>query len=246
MSQSSRSLPRHATADRGAPGLTRGLLVAALLLAGCTVRPLSDAETAFLATTHGADLDTADIRIAKGAFIGRIPIERAPRPAVACRELIWPPETGDTVTGHVAGMVLYDRLMISRWFYRDDLLDGYPDRLPLSDAMFLAHEATHIWQWQHAQKTGYAPWKAAAEHQAQDDPYLFTINDSADFLDYGYEQQASLVEEYVCCRALDPAGARTARLRALLTPVFPNLAQRETADSIQIPWEHAQTRDICG
>lgn len=238
MSRSLRSLPRH-TAHSIA-----GFL-AVLLLAGCAVRPLTDSETAFLATTHGDELDASEMEIVKGALIGQIPMTRRPRPAVACRERIWPPETGETVTGHVAGMVLYDRLMIARWFYAKDLLAGYPDTLPLSDAMFLAHEATHVWQSQQSQKTGYAPWKAAAEHAASDDPYLFNINTQAAFLDYGYEQQASLVEEYVCCRALDPDGARTERLRNLLRPIFPGLADTEISQSIRLPWDGAKTQGIC-
>lgn len=264
MSPSLRSLGNHPGATgparrvwrKGAPDLIRGLLgrllgrfmgglLVTLIVSGCAVRPLSDAETAFLATTHGQELNAADMEIVKGALIGQFPMDRPPRPAVACRERIWPPETGETVTGYVAGMVLYDRLLMARWFYSKDLLKGYPMELPLSDAMFLAHEATHVWQWQQAQKTGYAPWKAAAEHSASDDPYLFNIDANADFLDYGYEQQASLVEEYVCCRALDPTGPRTDKLRNLLRPVFPDLAEAEIATRVRLPWDKANLEGIC-
>lgn len=229
----------------------RGLLFAPALwaaliaVAGCGVRGLSENEVAFLATTHGAALDTSGIDLSNGALIGNIPISRPPRPQIACREKIWPPETGEAVTGKVAGVVLYERIMIARWFFTDDFLEGYPQTLPLGRAMFLAHEATHVWQWQQRRNTGYAPWKAAMEHGASADPYLFEVGTEADFLDYGYEQQASLVEEYVCCRALDPAGARTARLKALLEPVFPGLPDRDPAGAVLLPWAGAVRHGIC-
>ena len=44
-----------------------------------------------------------------------------------------------------------------------------------------------------------------------EDPYLFDERADRRFLEYGYEAQASLVEEYVCCRALDPSGGRGPR-----------------------------------
>ena len=37
----------------------------------------------------------------------------------------------------------------------------------------------------------------------------------------GYEQQGAIMEEFVCCRALDPSGARTERLYGILRDVFP-------------------------
>ncbi|MBE3640138.1 hypothetical protein [Mangrovicoccus algicola] len=220
------------------------LLIAALALAGCATRPLTGTETAFLATTHGPGLDASRISLTKGAIIGRWPITRPARPAVTCREKIWPPEEGE-VTGHAAGVTVFDRILIARRIHAGDYLPDYPDTLPLPQAMFLAHEATHVWQWQHRATTGYAPWKAAAEHGVSDDPYLFEIAPGRDFLDYGYEQQASLVEEYVCCRALDPEGARTGRLRALLARYFPGMADHESARRIALPWNGVEAKGIC-
>ena len=215
-----------------------------LLLAACASRPLTPAETAFLETTHGPGLDTSGIHLTRGALIGNWPMTRPARPALACREKIWPPEQG-TVTGYTAGVTLFDRILIAERIWSGDFLDGYPDTLPLPRAMFLAHEATHVWQWQHRAETGYAPWKAAAEHGVSDDPYLFEIAPGRRFFDYGYEQQASLVEEYVCCRALDPEGERTHRLRAMLEPVLPGLAETEVAPQVLLPWKGVTTAGIC-
>jgi hypothetical protein len=105
---------------------------------------------------------------------------------------------------------------------------------------------THIWQWQHRESTGYTPWRAASEHSRNGDPYLFDLALDRSFVDYGFEQQASLVEEFVCCRALDPEGVRTDRLYELLRPVFPGLARHSVPMDVKLPWAAVETRGICG
>jgi hypothetical protein len=89
--------------------------------------------------------------------------------------------------------------------------------------------------------TGYHPFRAFSEHVRIEDPYLFDPQDDRRFLDYGYEVQASLVEEYVCCRAVDPRGARTARLERLIGQVMPVTPLQSRADAVTevIPWEDA-------
>jgi len=219
--------------------------VAVAALAGCAARPLTEAERAFTATLHDRALDAAAVRIHRGAVIGGWPMTRPPRPYRACRERIFPREREPEIETSVAGFVLGNRIFVARDLYARDYLGDYPETLPLTAAMFLAHELTHVWQWQTRETTGYAPWRAAGEHAARADPYLFDLAVGRDFLDYGYEQQAALIEEYVCCRALDPDGARTGRLRALLRPHFPGLAPRSPARRVAIPWTGAQTEGIC-
>ena len=129
--------------------------------------------------------------------IAGFPGSRKPRPYSTCRERIWPPETTPRIRWTVAGFALQDHLYVSRRKWRDDFLAAYPDRLPLADAMFLAHELTHVWQWQHTARTGYSAFAAASEHGDSDDPYRFELTPGKPFLSYGYEQQAALVEEGV-------------------------------------------------
>jgi hypothetical protein len=95
--------------------------------------------------------------------------------------------------------------------------------------------------------TGYHPFRAFAEHRNTKDPYLFDSDGRHRFLDYGYEQQASLVEEYVCCRALDPEGDRTARLERLLRQSMPLAPQLERLDGLEIlvPWDGLDRHSIC-
>lgn len=222
------------------------LLCLVIALAGCG-RPLTDVERAFADTLHGPALNADAVRVARVPLIDRFKMERPPRPQVACRERIHPPETGPVVRASVAGIVLFETLFASHPAWREDYLAGYPDTLPLREAMFLGHELTHVWQWQNRRLTGYHPLRAAAEHKPGDDPYLFAVALDRPFFDHGYEQQAALVEEYVCCRALDPEGARTARLRELLRPVFPALARdsRVPRDAVRLPPDAPKTAGIC-
>ena len=221
------------------------LLLLLCLLSACA-RPLTETERAFAATVHGPSLNADAVRIH-----GRNPLyllrqSRDARPPVACRERIRPAEVSPVET-RIAATVLFNRAFFARPFFLEDYLSDYPKRLNLPDAMLLAHELTHVWQWQNAKTTGYTPFRAAVEH-VDDDPYLFELPDGAVFSDYGYEQQGGLVEEFVCCRALDPDGGRTQRLYDLLSPVFQGLERRSRVDArdILLPEGHGPLTSICG
>ncbi|WP_206615026.1 hypothetical protein [Mesobaculum littorinae] len=223
------------------------IVLAICLLAGGCGRPLSENERAFTATLHGEALDMGRVRIVDGALIGDIRHSRPPRPSLTCRERILPPEVAPVIVTRTAAFVLFDTMFMSRRYYRDDLMEAYPERLTLARAMLLAHEMTHVWQWQNRAVTGYHPIRAAAEHSPRGDPYLFDLGERRGFLQFSYEQQGSLVEEYVCCRTLDPEGARTDRLRALLAPHFPGLARTTGPEvgTVLVPWGEAPIAGIC-
>ncbi|ATF17832.1 hypothetical protein [Phaeobacter gallaeciensis] len=221
------------------------------LLAGCLAllscgRPLSEGEQQFLSSIHGSELDMDRLRIVKGAPLSQVTFRRKPRPRVTCRERILPPVKEEIVTSSPAALALFNRIFFVRDWYIDDYMPAYPDRLYLVEAMLLAHEATHVWQWQQRAKTGYHPLRAAAEHRASDDPYLFELTGNDRFIDFGYEQQGAIVEEYVCCRALDPTGARTERLHQMLKGAMPvsDLPQSRESD-VYLPWKEAELRGIC-
>lgn len=223
-------------------------LVIGLALAGCG-RKLTDAETAYLATVHGDSLDTRPVRLVRGVPVGSITFQRKPRPRVTCRERILPPVKEEVVTTRPAAVALWNRVFFARNWYVDDYLRGYPELMSLSAAMLLAHEMTHVWQWQNRALTGYSPLRAAREHGQSPDPYLFGLGSDRDFLEFGYEQQGAIVEEYVCCRALDPAAERTGRLHDLLAaylPVtdLPRTGKRERP--VLLPWKGARIQGICG
>jgi len=220
--------------------------IALLVLAGCG-RPLTGSERAFAETLQGSDMALDRVRLVRGAPVGSFTFHRKPRPPVTCRERIMPPETEAIVTTRPAAVTLFNRIFFSKEWYLDDYAPGYPDRLYLVEAMLLAHELTHAWQWQNRTRTGYSPLRAAAEHGAADDPYLFDLAATPDFLEFGYEQQGAIVEEYVCCRALAPQAARTRRLHEMLSQAFPvaPLPHSGRERAVYLPWKDARLAGIC-
>ncbi|WP_146344840.1 hypothetical protein [Falsiphaeobacter marinintestinus] len=217
-----------------------------LLLVSACGRPLTDTELAFAQKIQGDELNVKRVRLVKGAPVGSVTFKRKVRPRVTCRERILPPAKEEIVTTRPAAVTLFNKVYFSKDWYIENYLPSYPDRLYLVESMLLAHELTHVWQWQNRKKTGYHPLRAAAEHGQSDDPYLFDLENSPDFLSYGYEQQGAIVEEYVCCRALAPQASRTRRLHAMLQDAFPvsDLPQSREND-VYLPWKDAELTGIC-
>ncbi|MGR3794003.1 hypothetical protein [Vannielia sp. SX4] len=218
-----------------------------VLLASSCGRPLTEAEKGFLQEIHGDGADLSRVRLTTWSSVGAIERTYLTRPRTTCRELILPPSTARSFKSRTAGLVLFNRIYLNPDWYLEEYLEGWPDELNLPAAMFIAHEITHVWQWQNRKLTGYHPLKAAAEHRGNSDPYLFDPSSNPQFLDYPYEQQASLVEEFVCCRTLDPKGSRTARLRDLLKQVMDPapLELSRPVGAVILPWEGAETKGIC-
>ncbi|MDK3019967.1 hypothetical protein [Pseudodonghicola flavimaris] len=221
------------------------LTLALLGLATCG-RPLTDHEMAFAETLQGRAMDLDRVRLVRGAPLGSITFHRKPRPRVTCGERILPPATDEIVTAKPAAVTLFNRILFTRDWYLADYLPHYPQRLYLSEAMLFAHEMTHVWQWQNRARTGYSPLRAAAEHRGTDDPYLFDLTSAPAFLDFGYEQQGAIMEEYVCCRSLAPQAARTRRLHRMLSEALPlaPLPRRRESDVV-LPWRGVTLAGIC-
>ncbi|MEM9344930.1 MAG: hypothetical protein AAGA87_17990 [Pseudomonadota bacterium] len=222
------------------------VFLAAVTLTACTDRPLTANETAFARTIMGDELNAEEVRITRGSVLALARITVPPRPQTTCREKLYP-ELTEPVEGVIPAFVYGDRMYYGRDFWERDFLAGYPTRMDLVSAMRLAHELTHVWQWQARAQTNYHPLKAAREHQLVEDPYLFDTDEVRPFLSYGFEQQGALVEEYVCCRAVDPDGARTNRLRQIVSQVFPAAAKDEAVpqSGIRIPWAGADLKGVC-
>ncbi|MEH6646770.1 hypothetical protein [Sulfitobacter sp.] len=221
-------------------------LILLLFLAACG-RPLTDTERAFAATIHGPTLNYDRVRLHDGAPTRAVTFRRKPRPRTTCRELIFPPHPPKetVITTKPAAVALYNRVLFDKDWFLEDYLPDHPDRIGLVAAMLLSHELTHVWQWQNRKLTGYSPLKAATEHSQSDDPYLFDLKDRK-FLEFGYEQQGSIVEEFVCCRALQPQGARTSRLHALVSQVMPVAPlPHSPAYDVGLPWDGVDLKRIC-
>ena len=108
-------------------------------------------------------------------------------------------------------------------------------------------EMTHIWQWQNRDITGYSPITGASEHQPRVNLYLFDPDEEIDFLSMGYEQQAALVGEFVCCRTPAPTAPRTQRLYDTLSAVMAVQHPTQTPVPLQVTgvYENANLVGIC-
>ncbi|MFK7940140.1 MAG: hypothetical protein AB8B82_12220 [Roseovarius sp.] len=205
---------------------------------------MTEAETQFAQSIHGDTLDTQRIRFVDGALVGSVTFQRQKRPRLACRERIFPEPKDELVTVGPAAVALHNKIFFTRRYFLTDYMADYPEQIDLYSAMLFAHEITHIWQWQNRAVTGYTPLRAGREHVNSDDPYLFDISTKTNFLDYGYEQQAGIVEEYICCATLDPKAPRTQRLEQMLRGAFP-MSKLAITDNVVLPWDKAETRGIC-
>lgn len=224
----------------------RILMMFLILLASCG-RPLTEQERAFADTMQGSTLNLDRVRLVEGAPVTAITFYRKARPRLACRERILPPPEEGVVTAKPAAVALFNRVYFTKQWYLEDYMSDFPEQMNLVASMLLAHELTHVWQWQNRRTTGYHPLRAAAEHGGNKDPYQFDIESSPDFLTYGFEQQGAIVEEYVCCRSLDPTAPRTQRLHDMLSAHFdlsPLPDQRRERDVV-IPWSGAELAGIC-
>ncbi|MCG7493091.1 hypothetical protein [Thalassobius sp. Cn5-15] len=232
-----------------------------LCLAACS-RPLTDSERRYAQTFYGDSVDLDRVRFVEGHFAGSVRWQFQPRPRVTCQERIFPPVTGDVLETAPGAVALYQRVFYRRDLYRDDFTQSYSAQISgrvqdrrdgqrreatnLYDLMIFAHEMTHVWQWQNRAQTGYTPWRAAGEHGQGRDPYLFDLNSQPDFLSFPYEQQAAIVEEFTCCRALAPKAARTKRLHDMLAQVMPVQLLQSRIDTLAtVPWEGAEVTGIC-
>jgi len=227
-------------------GAVTAALAALLLLAACG-RPLTTSEMAFLDTLQGDMLDPAPVRI-RGDLAPGAPVEVPPRPRLTCQERLFPPRV-ESFHSTPGAMAIFESIHVRPDLYRGDFIRGdwEGQAVPaLLDAMLLAHEMTHVWQWQNRELTGYHPLRAAFEHVGNPDPYLFDPETQADFLSFGYEQQGSIVEEFVCCRTLAPDAERTQRLYDMISKVMPVERYSDLArDGIILPWAGAEIEGIC-
>ena len=79
--------------------------------------------------------------------------------------------------------------------YSSNMALGWPEGLRFPNAIILAHELTHVWQWQNREVTGYTAMRAMKESWQIADPYYSASGGGPAFFSYGYEQQAAMVED---------------------------------------------------
>ncbi|MEO9820031.1 MAG: DUF4157 domain-containing protein [Paracoccaceae bacterium] len=91
-----------------------------------------------------------------------------------------------------------------------------------SDRWLMAHELTHVWQWQNRAITGYSFSKVVSEHlEFGDDVYDYTLVEGKRFTEYRFEQQGEIVECYAMLRQLRPNDPVTLKHERLIRAEFP-------------------------
>lgn len=196
-------------------------LALALLLAACA-RPLTEAESRFAEDIFGESIDTSKVSISVGLGIGPA-YETVPTSVRVLRGT----ERACVRTPQPAGsqppqaFAFRNRMHFDAVLYSGDMARPWPEGMRFPNALILAHELTHVWQWQNRDRTGYTPWRAMRESWRFADPYFSAAEDAPVFLSFGYEQQAAMVEDFVCFTVANPTHPRRQELRALLEPVLP-------------------------
>jgi hypothetical protein len=200
-------------------GRASGLLAVFLIVAACS-RPLTPAEEAFANDLFGDSLDTSKIRVAQG--LGATPLYRTVPGKVTLvegtdRACVRTPQPRGAQPPQAFAVA--NRLHFDSQLYSSDMIMRWPDAMRVPQALIFAHELTHAWQWQNRDRTGYTPLRAVGESLELADPYF--SEGQAAFFSFGYEQQAAIVEDYVCFAFANPNHPRRAELREILAPVFP-------------------------
>lgn len=102
--------------------------------------------------------------------------------------------------------------------YSDDFAKSLYD----SDRWLMAHEVTHVWQWQNRTQTGYSFAKVVSEHlEFGDEVYEYTLVNGKRFSEYRFEQQGRIVQCFAMLQQLRPNDPLTLRHEKLIRAEFP-------------------------
>ncbi len=208
--------------------MKRALLLLPLLSA--CARPLAPAEADMAQALFGPTLDTSKVSVSVNLGLLPLPEPWRFRRAAGAGEAepVAPPpglcERKRSTKRHYTGpaaFVLWNSVFIGEDYYLPDSFKGVPGSAPYPASVLMAHELVHVWQWQNRAVTHYTPIGGASETADHIDPYWFEVDPNAEFLSYGYEQQAAMVQDFTCYALFDRQSPRLDELVTLLRPVLP-------------------------
>ncbi len=201
-------------------------LIALTLLSACA-RPLTSNEAEVAQALFGSSLDTSKVSVSVNLGLLPLPEPRPDAAVAGATPAKAPPglcerkrTTSRRMTGPAA-FVLWNAVFMGERYYAPDSFAGFPDSVPFPSAILMAHELVHVWQWQNRARTHYTPIGGASETVENVDPYWFTVDPKAEFLTYGFEQQAAIVQDFTCYALFDRTSPHLAELAAVLRPVLP-------------------------
>jgi hypothetical protein len=210
------------------------MALAALAVSASCTRSLTDNEAAFTHALCGDTIDTDAIEVLAGAGITPLPYVTPQQKAARAEAAKAPPRKAPEdicvrkpsprkyAWSWPAAFVLENNVYLAYRYYAKDAFAGvYDGRVPYPQTLLMAHELVHVWQWQNRELTDYTPEKSGSESVKSRDPYYWVGEAGREFLSYGYEQQAAIIEDFVCYALLDPEDAKLGEIADILRPVLP-------------------------
>ena len=200
------------------------LLLSVVMLSGCAGRALTVNESAFLGTVHKLGVDYKKVKIHKSLAGSEAKLDKmfgGEKSVMVNGQALGREEVDRIVAGMPEAFVLYNDIYYQKDSYSNDFIPEWPDYVRIDYAALLAHEVTHVWQHQHKDLTGYSPLKALLEHQRYDNPYAYKLEDGKRFLQYRYEQQGKMVQDFVWLELTHQRTDTYYKLKALIDEVFP-------------------------
>ena len=198
-----------------------GLMMSGLALAACS-RPMTDGEITYGSQYFTQNLAFEDVRFsgneARGRRVAKQQLERELGTAAGSAS-----ENSQKIASLPSlfgadALVVGNTVFFDREYYSSDISQS-----PInSDRWLMAHELTHVWQYQNRDMTGYSFAKVVSEHvRFGDDVYDYTLVNGKRFTDYRFEQQGKIVECYAMLKEVSPNGANTRKHEKLIRAEFP-------------------------
>ena len=200
----------------------RWAALAGLIFLFACARPLTEAEETFAQDLFGPSLDTSEVTITQG--LGLFPLYKTVPAKVTVlngtdKACVRTPQPRGAQPPQA--FAFRNRMHFDSEIYSSNMALGWPEGLRFPNAIILAHELTHVWQWQNREITGYTAMRAIKESWQIADPYYSASGGGPAFFSYGYEQQAAMVEDFVCFSVANPTHPRHDELKGILEPVLP-------------------------
>ncbi len=191
------------------------------VLAACS-RPLTEAENKFATDLFGDTMNVGLVRVSQGLGLTPPPklvpgsVRKLRGTEEAC---VRTPQPRGAQPAQA--FALRNGVFFSNSLYSSDMALTWPRGMRFPQALIFAHELTHVWQWQNRATTGYSAWRAIREGLRIADPYFSASGEAPAFFHFGFEQQAAIIEDFVCFTIANPRHPRRKELRALLAPILP-------------------------
>lgn len=204
-------------------------LLLMLAIGGCISRELTPHEKMFVQATHTNTVAQSKVRIARGVDgkeVRRTLRKDLQRSALTLKHNGKAVSVDDLQKALLTGpgaITIGSKIYYRKNYYQANFVPAWPRPLIVNWASLLAHEVTHVWQYQNRRVTGYSLSKIAMEHiRYRENVYHYNIVRGKKFLEYRFEQQGQIIQDWVTCRCMAPNSPKTSELEKLIEAVIPS------------------------